>query len=185
MSGNADEILKGIYASDIVEERRAAARVAYEERIVKKILVRGGLDGEIGKLCMRAKEKTGKARLTFEWFYEEYPSFPVYLSMRKVPFVYQVTPKDLFNKFCSTPMFKIWEEFRDEAPVRDRPVALVFDWPAVKGTQMVIHNWERPQEWFDGNLRLIRSIGTGRKLQLITIEQFEPFFECVFSGWIK
>jgi hypothetical protein len=50
---------------------------------------------------------------------------------------------------------------------------------------MVIHNWERPQEWFDGNLRLIRSIGTGRKLQLITIEQFEPFFECVFSGWIK
>jgi hypothetical protein len=180
---NADDLLKGIYDPALIAERKAAGQAAYEERIIRKILVRLKLDKEIGKLGGRAKEKTGRGRLTFEWFYEEYPSFPAYVGIRKIPFAHQVTMKDLFGKFTSTPMFKAWEEFRDEAPVEDKPIGLVFDWPGVQGTQMVIHNWDRNVSWFDGKLRFVQSIGRANP-QLIIVEQLEPFLVRAEECWI-
>lgn len=180
-----DDILKSVvYNADVIAAKKATSLIAYEEKIVKKILTSAGMANNAKELAMRAKEKTGKARLSFELFYEEYPTFPVYLAIRKLPFVHKIMTKDLFNKFCSTIMFKEWQWFVDEAPVVTKPIGLVFDWPGIKGTQMVLHNMQCTQEWFDNNLRLVRAIGSGKNIQLITVEQFDPFIKELLSYWM-
>jgi hypothetical protein len=178
-----DDILSSVYDAEAIAARKAAGMAAYEERIVKKLLVHLGLAGSAAELAKRAKEKTGKARLSFEWFYEEYPDFPIYLVMRRIPFAFKVGVKDLFNKFCSTPMFKAWEEFRDEAPVEDKPIGLVFDWPGVAGTQMIMHNGANGYFDFDNRVRIVRSIGRGRNVEPITVEQFIPFLDELLKTW--
>lgn len=181
----ADDALKQIYDPQAIAEFKAKAENAYEERVIKKLLAHVGLAEQAKTLAFRAKEKTGKARVSFEWFYDEHPDFPVYLKMRKLGFVYQVTVKELFNKFSSTPMYKAWEEFLYEVPVDNKPVGLVFDWPGVSGTKMVLHNWDiaATSGLDDGHLRLIKSVRKGGRL--VCLEQFEPFLDNAMSVWVK
>lgn len=178
---NADDILKSVYNADIIAEKKAISQHAYEEKIIKQILTHVGLEKEVGKLCMPVKEKTGRGRLTFEWFYEAYPSFPIYLGMRKIPFAFQVSAKDLFNKFHTTPMYNEWMNFCDEAPAEDKPLGIVFDWPGIKGTQMIIHNDQNTLHRYDTCPRMMCRTKTGA---MVTIEQFNKYLIPTLATWV-
>jgi hypothetical protein len=181
----ADDLLRSaVYNADVIALKKAISQSAYEEKIIKDILMHVGLDKEVGKLCMRVKEKTGRGRLTFEWFYEEYPHFPIYLAMRKIPFAFKVGAKDLFNKFTGTPMYTEWENFCDEAPVEDKPIGIVFDWPGVKGTQMIIHNDQQTMLQNDTGVRIVRRVGRGSATQPVIIEQLDNYLTPALARWV-
>ncbi len=180
-----DDALKDVYRSDQIQASRDAARAGYEEKIVKKILTAANLGTEIRDMAMDMQTRVGKARVTLAAFYESYPDFPVQLTARKLPFVYQVSFKDIFNKFCSTPIFKTWDEYRDEC-ASDKPIGLVFDWPGVSGTQMIIHN-DTVLSDANNQVRLTRLIGNPLNPNsfVITVEQFEGYLQNIIRRWAR
>lgn len=178
-----DLLKKAVYSQELIEQKHAASAVAYEEKILKKILIRAGMEGKIKELAFRAKETTGKASLSFAAFYDEYPTFPIYLGMRKVPYAWKVPITDLFNKFCSTPMFKAWEEFKNEAPVEDVPVGVVFDWPGFRPTQMIIHNDWNGSNPCDGHVQIWRSVGKVPNQQRVMIESLDSYLLPILQEW--
>jgi hypothetical protein len=81
-------------------------------------------------------------------------------------------------------MASAWYEFIDEAPVEPSyPKGLVFDWPGMKGTQAVLHDWDHAIPWFDGNVRVVCG-PKSKNAQLLVIEQFGPFLDRTLENWI-
>jgi hypothetical protein len=178
---NPDDLLSDVF--DRAAEAKSVSMAAYEERVVKKMLGKAQLGDQAKQIAYRVKDLTGKARVNFSWFYSEYPDFPIWLGIRKVPYVHKLSVSDLFNKWSSLPFMQMWADLCDESPDSDKPVGLIFDWPGVKGTQLVLHNYKVD---FDVNsLRIIRKIGQGKLAELVYLEQFEPFFDLVLDQWVR
>lgn len=178
-----DQRLQGIYREDLIEERKVMTRDAYEERVVKKILAKAGLESIARELALQAKDLTGKARVSVAGFRAMYPSFPIWLEARKIGNMHEVTFKELFGKFTSTRVYKTWSELRDQAP-EDKPFGLIFDWPSVPGTQMIIHNDDLPTTPDDHAVRIERRIDEKFETQIITIEQLDACLSRILEHWV-
>lgn len=174
-----DAALEGIYDKRIIEEKRAESAAAYEEKIVKKILIAAGMEDQINIMKNDIRAKTGKPGLTFAWFYEQNPTFPIYLEFARLPYVYQTKVTDLFNKFESLSFYKEWLLLRDEYLEEDHYVGLVFDFPGIKGTQMIIHD----AQFYTGPGNHFCSSGRVG----VVLEPFDPFLKLMLtmsSSWI-
>ncbi len=175
----ADEALSDLYSKDAVEAYKADIQGAYEEKVLKKIMLTLGLEHEIKAMCNRVKQITGKPKLTFSYFYSQYPNFPVWLSIQKLPYVHTVGVVDLFNKFASNKIISTWSSASDEAP-EDVPVGLVFDYTGVHGVQLICHDWDVDMDVSE--TRICRRIGTGRGY-IVWIERLESFMKRVQHTW--
>ena len=154
----------------------------YEERIVKKLLTHVGLAHEINEIKRATKELTGQVSVSYAMFNDMHPDFPVALAIRQLSYVYEVSIKDLFNRFPSTQFFKTWADAVDEASDPDKPLGLVFDWPGVAGTHMIIHN--NTQVNLDvNNVRIARRVGKGSTAQTVYVEQLTSFLDSVAQHW--
>lgn len=138
----ADEALESVYDMDRIRAQADTAQRAYAHKMVKKLMERFHLDH--ARLLRDVKDVVGDgAQLSFNAFHANYPSFPVWLAYKKVPFVHETTIKDLFDGFSKWGPTKEWEAACEEAP-DDTATGLVFDCPGVKGTQLILHNWLPP-----------------------------------------
>ena len=100
-----------------------------EEKIIKQILKSAGSPGVFRHLLEQCKEDTGQNNITLSWFIDRYPSFPIWLGVRKVEFQRDVFG-GLLKKFTLTPCFKAWEEVNDSKPEDDeRITGCIFTWP--------------------------------------------------------
>jgi hypothetical protein len=177
---DVDEALGGVFDRERIEKAKALSMAHYEDRIVRKLMTQAGLQTQIPVMLKEVHDTTGvKPNLTFGLFHDHFPSFPVWLSIRRVPFVHEVSIKDLFNRFPSLKITEWWSEAVEAGP-EGKPAALIFDFPGVKGSQLVCHNWDTDMELRE--TRICRRIGPGRG-QLIWIERFEPFFDGIASVW--
>lgn len=170
---NIDDALDGIFETERIERARAEAHEAYEERIVKKILLVANLGDRVNELKRLVFEKTGQWKLKMSWLYEEYPTLlPVWLQPRRVGYVAHISVANLFSNFNKTPVYEAWSDIKDENPYPDKAAGLIFDWVKVKGTTMVLH--DSTNEKID-NTRVNLVVGTGRNTRFLLLEQFEPF----------
>lgn len=179
-----DDAFEPANMSELIQQKIEENQLAYEERIVKKIMTTGGVANKIGRLGMRAKEATGHGKILFTWLMDEYPSFPVFLVPRRLGLIYQAGVKHLFNNFDKLPTMNEWALIKAEADPA-MPLGLVFDWAGVKGTQMVMHNWTTPIELDDGNLRIVKRVGQGKHAEMVYIEQFSSFMSYVLNAWVR
>ncbi len=157
--------------SEYIKERE----FAYEEKVVKQLLKNFSISDRLPYLKSRCKAKTGRSNLQFEWFNDLYPDFPVFLTIRRIPYVHKVTFKNLFGNFTTTPIYKALEDVID---ISESSLArgVVFNWPGI-GT-MVMHDLVTTHE---SDAEFVRKLGP-RKIRF-TIETFGSFCEKVASIW--
>ena len=102
-----------------------------EDKIVKDILKSANASDKYKLLLNECKEQTdsGSDGINLLWFVNRFPSFPIWLGVRKVEFQ-RDTFGTLHKRFTKTPCFQAWEEVRDTLPENDiRSAGCVFTWP--------------------------------------------------------
>lgn len=133
----SDDIRKQFFQG-AARDREDTGPAATEEKVVKAILKRAGALPRLDAIKESCLDRTGNARISLQWFQLEYPSFPVWLGARSVPWVRDLWG-DLRDRFTKTDLFKGWEAVGEsQPPGDDRPVGLVFTWPQF--AECVLHN---------------------------------------------
>ncbi len=180
---NTDDLLQGVYSRDIIEQRKSNKAFAYEEKIIKKILAKANKADQVAILANAAKIATGRPSVTFAGFYAHFTNFPVWMLSKPIPYVYQITVADIFNKFPSMAVISAWEEVYESNHEPTKASVLVCDWPGISGTQVAVHNFHTAN--IEDNVsRISRSIGKGSKKIIITIEQLDPFLDRILPMWV-
>lgn len=144
---------------------------AFEERVVLRIIDQFGLRDSLAKLRANCREVTDSDKLSFWWFRAVYPSFPVWISSRRIKnrdFLWT----DMFMRATNTSFFQELQEVRDELPeyARDSHYGLVFEYPEVG--LMIIHT-APPRVDLDRDGGFLTRVM--KKHGYITIEPFVTF----------
>lgn len=133
MSNPFDDVLGDAYRNR--PELQGASReeeksFKWEHKVVGLVLQHFGLAGHGASLSATAKARVGRYRLTFEIFKEAFPSFPMWLSPRKIPFANKVTIQHLAKDFRKTKLFKAFlrEEAAAPEPFQSGRFGVVFEW---------------------------------------------------------
>ena len=124
-----------------IEQLRGEQTNAYEEKIVGYLLSRFKLTKHKVTLLHKQRELTGSARLTLGQFDNEFPDFPTYLAVAKIPYIAKDGKVDkLFNRFPSRKMVSRYEELVESIPEEyDGQFGLIMPWPYVS-RGVILHN---------------------------------------------
>lgn len=149
MPFNPDDIMDDLdreIQAQVFAESNANRQIRFEETCMNKLLAKFALSAASGRLKSACRTATGQYKLTFEWFEQEYPSFPVRIHFRKMPFTHKINFSDLFKRMTKLPFVEDFMELSDSQD-DGRPTALVFSWAAMKDAELregvgttVIHN---------------------------------------------
>lgn len=176
MADNADSFLDNVFNQDKIDDFKQEAGMAYEHRVLKVVMLKLGLAEHIKPMEYATKDLTGKARISVIQFNEMFQTLPVYITLKQIGYVYHTTVPDLFNKFTDMKIIDAWVSAYEETDKR-KPMALIFDFPGVKGAKLVCHNSLAQLRDDDNETRIVRYIGKGAKRQLLCIERLDPFLE--------
>ncbi len=179
MTNPDDDFLKKAFEQDKIQAYKAGRDIAYEENIVKRVLASCKLENQAGVLANKAREATGKARLTFAWFYETYSTYPVRFLPKKLGWVFQIKVPELFDNFSKSKLYDNWLEAYDLYYSDNNWVAgLIFDWPGIKTTQMILHNGDEPYNEQDQCISFF--VAPDTKLFL---ERLRPVLASISEHW--
>ena len=114
-----------------LEEAEEDRTVRWETRILQKIANRFKMSKLMSQIRVANKESTGKTDADIASFDSLYPSFPLRLVARKLPYIVKVSVADLFRRPTTLGPWKLYLELVDaaEAVGDPRDVTFVFDWP--------------------------------------------------------
>lgn len=126
-------------------QRYEDKQLAFQERIVKRLLTYANVSCHLSTLRREAKERHGRPDLGFRWFNDAYPAFPVVLLAEKMTRTHVATLGELYGKsqFTKLPW---WREYVEQAATQGvnlttHRAALLFNLPYAKDAfLMVIHN---------------------------------------------
>lgn len=191
MSG-ADEVFSAFRDPDLAREGQARGRQeGFEEAIVKRLLRSGGVELRVGQAKQQSWEDFQTRSLTFDWFRQRYPQFPVNMGSSKLPFTSgtHIGWTDLFGsgfmklpwvaeyiKLCHTMSWNVHTE----------RVALCFNAPKL-GTTVLhnqpiqAHNVVDPERRTEPETRILRPIGNPRVTYVI--ETISSFLDTVGTDW--
>lgn len=134
--------------------------------------------GTVSDLKRRFKGSEG-SKVTLSWFYEEFPSFPIRVSYREVPWVRDMWA-GLESGFKRSELFSVWKKEVDIALKQGhysdgKPMAVVFNWP--KWKMCCIHNLVSEVPVDDKEcIKIYKSLGNG---QSFLIEPFEQLLSSI------
>tara|TARA_Y100001938_G_scaffold136815_1_gene200175 strand:+ start:32958 stop:33497 length:540 start_codon:yes stop_codon:yes gene_type:complete len=153
-----------------------------EDTAVRKVIRKLGNQTAIQSLRHRCKAATGSDLLSFPWFHEEFPEWPIVLGVSRVRNVHKVTVAQILKRFTTTPMFKAYEDFVEDVgvDVREESAGLIFMYP--KHTTMVLHNYPRDDELVDKGTeygRIVRPMGNVTPRVIYTIEPLESLINYI------
>lgn len=159
----------------------------YEERTVRILMKKCGLEQHIPLMRRCQRERFDKSELTLPWFNLPFPDFPVQLTAEHVPWVHKVQLRELFSDPMRTIVFRTYRRFLEQiTPTTTgsiRSAGLVFTWP--KATRMVLHNFARRPRHPHGprcEPRFLMRFLIGDEMLLI-MEPFDAFLWRVGSSW--
>lgn len=126
------------------EERARARDEGLAERAIKALLTNAGYRPNLGwaGLAAQCNQATGSHKLTFAWFHEVFPRFPVQLEAANVRFVYSTNLRDLFDGFRKMPVFKAYTKAFDNAALPELTSYFALIFQDVR-RMMVLHNYPR------------------------------------------
>ena len=159
------------------------------EAPIKMLLKRYPGLGTMSGLKSAHKASIGTTRVSLSWFSDEYGSFPVRMSYKKVPWVRDMWD-GLYGGFKKTDLYASWKEEEElykrksENGNIDRPMAVVFQWP--KWKLCCMHNCESKKfggSWYsvaasndEDCLKIYRSLKDGESF---VIEPFEQLLNSI------
>ena len=168
------------------------SEVTSSESALKVLLKRFPSAGTMAELKSACKAQTSSSRVTLSWFHQEFPSFPVKLVYKKVPWIRDMWD-GLYNRFKKSDLYCAWKEeestWKTSEDFMSKPMVLVFMWP--KWKLCCIHNCESKKfggSWYSvatgsdnrDTLKIVRSLGCGESF---VIEPFDQFLDCI--NWSK
>lgn len=177
-----DDKLDAIFNDELTNKRKATANAAFEDKVLSKIMIEMlGMSTDVVKLLRReVKERTGgEGKLTFNFFYENYPGFPVYLAFKSIGYVHETTIPDLFK--ATNKILKVYGEEASTSRSDILNFGLVFNFPGVPGTHMVCHNLTDPVYVNAGNGMLMYDEITEN---MLLIQQLKPFINIVKKDFV-
>jgi hypothetical protein len=100
-----------------------------DEKVIKAILKQASASDMFKALTVEAKQSTEARALSLPFFLNRYPSFPIWLGIRSVPWQRDVFGS-LYKRFTAIPCYVAWESVEETKHEDDgRPVGCVFTWP--------------------------------------------------------
>lgn len=151
-------------------QSKAAQQERWEHRVVGKMLTHFSATQFAGALT----EASGGPKWRFEGFKRVFPSFPIWLAMRKIPWAAETTVSDFAKNFTKTRIFKAFEEVEVDAPAafRGGRFGLVFEW---------LHTW--PTAIIHNFYHSLNATGTiiqhysGKEKERFAVQSFESFLQ--------
>jgi len=157
-------------------------QLAFENRSVRVVLERFDLSQHASELIQRFRDKWGQPRLTFESFFEEFPTFPLLLEAHSFYGVAaKARPAALFRSFDETFFLRRYLDVhaRAQAEGDSRPVGMVMPFDGYQGG-MVIHDGSFPTP----GTKLIHELADGVLPARVTVEPFISLTNhLVRKGW--
>jgi hypothetical protein len=150
MSDPLDDVFDDALSRAKIDSYRAGIDTTYEDKIVKKFMDKVGLGGRVNELKELVRDRTGKSdKLSFALLREQFPDTTVWLKAVKIGHVYQTNLTHVFDNFGKSKIAAAWSEAYDEADHADAnaETAVIFDFPGIKGVQMVVHNMGDPPSY--------------------------------------
>lgn len=139
---NRDEFFQNLFGENTpsAEIIRAQRQLAYEERIIKRILTEcGAAPGSWGALVNQCRRESHEDKLNFRWFNDNYRLFPGRLVGKRIPFLHQITLVDLFRPVGKNRLTKAIGRVLGAAEIDPHKAPFVLVFPIVK-TQFCAYN---------------------------------------------
>lgn len=136
-----DEFFQNLFANNTPEADaiRAQRQLAYEERIIKRVLTEcGAAPGSWGALVNQCRRESHEDKLNFRWFNSFYSNFPGYLCGKRIPYMHQITIVDLFKPTAKNRIVKAVSKALAALSVDPATTSYVLVFPIVK-TQFCVH----------------------------------------------
>jgi hypothetical protein len=169
-------------ANPAADEIRRLRQMAYEERIIKRVIAMCGVNvSSWGRLALMCREVTDEKKLHFDWFNEQYGSrFPGRLAGKRIPYVHDITLPELFKPANKNKLIrKLAAAFAlyDIDPLQDR---YLFTFPLIK-TQFCAHTLNLEPADLDQNFQFSLMM-SGAKRPII-IEPLKNACAAIGSEW--
>lgn len=170
-------------------------QLSFQERIIKQLLRRAGVQLNVKAAKFAAKERYQSDDLSFQWFHDEYPTFPVRLMAQKMRYTQETRLGELYGRgqFKRLPW---WQEYEKQAAVygvnlaNDR-AALLFNLPYAKDAfLMVLHNQPTQAglivdaEYRQDEAWPRTTFPMGKTGIVAVLESFDSFLQTVGNEWI-
>lgn len=184
-----DDFFRNIFGenSPSAEAIRAQRQLAYEERIIKRILTEcGAAPGSWGALVNQCRRESHEDKLNFRWFNDNYRQFPGRLIGKRVPFLHQVTLPELFRPVGKNKLTRAIGRVLGTAEIDPHKTPFVLVFPVVK-TQFCAYNMIRiGQEYVPETQRLQFCMYpelTGNRP--LFIEPLKTFCKAIGNQWAQ
>ena len=168
------------------EEMRQAT---FEETAVKRLLAVANVKFHLVTARQEAARITKEHALSFAWFHDAWPRFPVRMGACKLPSMHAIAVSDLFGSgFTKTKFFREYITFLQQENVDDTKdrAGLVFNWPDIG--LMVLHNYPveqqntaDPDARTERGTRIVRPFGN--PLVIYVIETAADFMANIGNDW--
>lgn len=136
-----DDFFRNLFNNNTPEADaiRAQRQLAYEERIIKRILTEcGAAPASWGALVNTCRRESHEDKLNFRWFNTFYPRFPGQLCGKRIPFMHEVTLVDLFRPVGKNRVVKAVSKALAAQSIDPAETSYVLVFPIVK-TQFCAH----------------------------------------------
>lgn len=169
-------------------ERQQAREENLAESVVKRILTFNKLAPASGwaPLVRACQETTGSPTLTFRWFHEQYPRFPVTLGSAPIPWVHEITLRVLMDGFLKLKVFTAYKKFLAAEGLDDATTYVALIFRDVR-RPMVLHNYPRGYD-IDASpapekqaTRIVHQHGA----VTYTLETLDALLSAIGDGWYQ
>ncbi len=175
---------------------RAEQQLAFQERIVKQLMRRAAIPAAVGALKHEAMDRRGSADLSFDWFNERFPTFPLRLLSQKMKYTQTTTLGDIYGKgrFRKLPW---WQEYESQTCLYNvnlatQRAAFFFNLPFAKDAfLMVLHNQPTQEQVIrDAEVRQDEpwprtTFPIGKTGVVAVLEAFDSFMQTVGIEWAE
>lgn len=164
------------------ERRSSEVKLVYERKIVKKLLLGLGVDRvSLGVERPDWKDDDGSF-MTFAWFYDRYPTFPVILTTRDT---WMPSVIDFFKtRSRKNTFWPVWEEIVECLRGNKQAIGCVFPFPEISDMgHGIVHTANLPFDGFNADMEFVSLIRRSKSDGTITLEQLDNFINRLRMDW--
>ena len=151
--------------------------------LIKAIFRAARIKPNYGKLCNMCRSYTDTTLLSMQWFYYQFPAFPVRLNVAKILWAHRIDMWALLEKFHKLPILGEYEKLLAKEGLDDRRQAVGLAFHAAR-RMLVMHNYHRRddsatvQPW-DRGTRIVY----GGNDVIYRLEPFSRLIAAVGNKW--
>jgi len=164
------------------ERKENNRRLAYERKIVRKILTTLGVPRVQLKIDAPDNPAEQDWYLTLAWMEFRYPNVPMHTTTADV---WNISAWDFFRvRTRKNSFWPKWNELKEEFGNSDRPIACFFPLPQASGLgNAVLHNLDLPYIADEDPQELLRMERVTTSLEHISLELFPSFINRLGLVW--